>query len=505
MQGATNIADIELAMTNPVVTNARIESSSPPQEESNPGGNRPMLRPDSSAWSVQSGTETNAEKVARDVKELGGWDALERVFDLRQELVSTEDERKVVDANGDELPITVREAVRCRSIVDEVGLLRIISSIKKVNVSKGGWQLKALLLVSLGIFICYLVIINELTGKVPSDNGLGACLEDESVNAMRDMRMSTQTGFCTNADCTETMNATFVEIPWTNATYNAAQDACDVYYEQNTPWIVAATLIPYTLAFSTLYNVMFRNRDLIRLLKRNEDSDPMVLMAPKAMINIGSLFLRFVLIAFYSNRYTDSSVTLFVDLFLLFVFAEIVDYLFSLISKPFFNAVKGEIKEFDEAYMMMEKESRGFVFEQKEGSRDLPKVKLDDNATIHPAYLPKNDDGSKGELVGYYFTSAGARMIELRQCLPWKFGSNYSSTLNGRWKIHTRKDESVKKERHALGMICEGCKCDPIRDVHYTKGLLFWLLYRTLSLSPSLSLSLCQTCFDEAISENSEK
>lgn len=51
----------------------------------------------------------------------------------------------------------------------------------------------------------------------------------------------------------------------------------------------------------------------------------------------------------YSNKYTDSSVTLFVDLFLLFVFAEIVDHLFSLISMPFFNAVKGEIKEFDEA------------------------------------------------------------------------------------------------------------------------------------------------------------
>ena len=176
MQGATNIADIELAMTNPVVTNARIESSSPPQEESNPGGNRPMLRPDSSAWSVQSGTETNAEKVKRDVKELGGWDTLERVFDLRQELVSTGDERKVVDANGDELPITVREAVRCRSIVDEVGLLRIISSSKKVVVSKGGQQLNALLKVSIGISVAY-----GLTPIVQSDNGLGACLEDESV------------------------------------------------------------------------------------------------------------------------------------------------------------------------------------------------------------------------------------------------------------------------------------------------------------------------------------
>ena len=152
MQGATNIADLELAMTNPVVTNARIESSSPPQEESNPGGNRPMpLRPDSSAWSVQSGTETNAEKIKRDVKELGGWDALERVFDLRQELVSTEDERKVVDANGDELPITVSEAVRCRSIVDETGLLRIISSRRKVEVSKGWGQYKALFKVSVGI------------------------------------------------------------------------------------------------------------------------------------------------------------------------------------------------------------------------------------------------------------------------------------------------------------------------------------------------------------------
>ncbi|GMH82800.1 hypothetical protein TrST_g4744 [Triparma strigata] len=230
--------------------------------------------------------------------------------------------------------------------------------------------------------------------------------------------------------------------------------------------------------------------DLIRMLKRNEDSDPIMLMVPKAFINTGSLFLRFALIVGYSNRYTDSSVTLFVDLFLLFVFAEIVDYLLSLISKPFFNSVKGEIKEFDEAYMMMEKESRGFIFEQEEGSSELPKVELDALASIHPAYLPKNDDGSKGELAGYYFTASDkdtTRMIKRRQRLPWKFGSNYSSTLNGRWKIHTKKDE---KERHWPSICWKGCKCDPIRDVRYNNDHLF---------------NLCQTCFDEAISENAEK
>ncbi|GMI13410.1 hypothetical protein TrVE_jg6753 [Triparma verrucosa] len=360
MQGATNISDVELAI-NPVVANAGAESSSQLREEAGRGGNRPMLRPDSSAWSVQSGTETNAEKIKRDIKSKGGIGALERVFDLRQELVSTEDLRKVVDANGDELPISVQEAVRCRSIVDEVGLLRIILSGWKIRVSKGGGQYDALSIAILGILFGYWAIIMGLV-LVPSDNGLGTCLEAESINDMRDMRMHTQTGFCTNADCTETMNATVVENPWTNVKYNAAQDACDGYHEQNSPLIRIALLIQFTLAFSTLFDIFFRVYDPIRLLKRNEDSDPSALMMTKAFINFGSLFLRSALIAGFSNKYTDSSVTLFVDLFLLFVFAEIVDYLFSLISTPFFNAVKGEIKESDEAYMMMEKESRNFIF-----------------------------------------------------------------------------------------------------------------------------------------------
>ena len=75
---------------------------------------------------------------------------------------------------------------------------------------------------------------------------------------MRNMRMSTQTGICTNADCTETMNATFVESPWTNVKYNAAQDACDGYYEQNEPWIDIAMLIQFILMLSTLLDVVLR-------------------------------------------------------------------------------------------------------------------------------------------------------------------------------------------------------------------------------------------------------
>ena len=119
-----------------IAANAGADSSSQLREEANRGGNRPMLRPDSSAWSVQTGTEMNAEMIKLDIKSKGGVGALKSVFDLRQELVSTEDLRKVVDANGDELPISVQEAVRCRSIVDEVGLLRIINSEWKVKVSK---------------------------------------------------------------------------------------------------------------------------------------------------------------------------------------------------------------------------------------------------------------------------------------------------------------------------------------------------------------------------------
>lgn len=130
---------------------------------------------------------------------------------------------------------------------------------------------------------------------------------------------------------------------------------------------------------------------------------------------------------------------------------------------------------------MMEKESHGFIFEQKEGSTELPAVRLDlgkGMASIHPAYL-KNNDGSKGKLAGYYFTTPGTKIMSLRQCLPWKFGSNYSSTLNGRWKIYTKKDG---KDRHVTGKECTGCKLNPIRDICYT-----WEFLMDISVKPALT------------------
>ena len=181
-----------------------------------------------------------------------------------------------MDANGDELPITVQKAVRCRSIVNEVGLLRIIDSEWKVRIAKGWAQFRVLRDVSFGIFFCYLIITAKLRETVPSDGGLGACLEAELINTMRDMLMTCQSGLCINADCTETMNGTFVENPWTIAMYNAAKDACDIYHDQNMPWIDWAILIQGLLAM-WYDGVFIKMTDLSGLLKRNDDSDPLLL------------------------------------------------------------------------------------------------------------------------------------------------------------------------------------------------------------------------------------
>ena len=489
---------------NPAVTNAGVKSSPQPKEESNSGGNRPdMLRPASSAWSVQPGTEANASKIKRDIKSKGGVGALECVFDLRQKLLSTEDERKVVDANGDELPISVQEAVRCRNIVDEVGLLNIICSFKKIQVSKGGKQFDALMYASYGIGLCY-VVAGFVSFQAPFDSGLEACLQAESINALRDMRMPTQTGFCSTANCTEIMNATFVKNPimnatfvknpWTDDTYSAAQDACDGYLEQNEFWIACSIMIPFAITILTLMHMTSEYDDLVGLLKRNEDSDPMVLTIPKGVIRVFSSLLRIILVMKYQNKYADNSVTYFVDLTLLFVFAEIVDYLLSFIEAPFLNALKGEIKEFDEAYMMMENEFRGFIFEQKEGSRELPKVKLDLNETfICPAYL-KNDDGSKGDLAGYYMIAYGGLVpsnIKKRQRRPWKFGSKYSSILNGRWKIHIKKDEKGRLKNYRPFKRCAECE-HVIKDVYHCTDM-------------GGDNVLCATCYSKLITESAGK
>ena len=182
------------------------------------------------------------------------------------------------------------------------------------------------------------------------------------------------------------------------------------------------------------------------MLARSKDADPYVITDSNVVMTSGSLFLRLILIHGYSNHFAADYVTLFVDLFLVFVFAELMDIFFARIRKPYIDAVKKEISDFDASWTRLEKADPLFAFTPPEG-QDRPKdVKLDlanreeGECIIYPAYKEGSEDGKKGELAGFYFTSASFQtrlIVSLQSCLP-RFLGPYSSALNAKFKVRSK-------------------------------------------------------------------
>ena len=164
-------------------------------------------------------------------------------------------------------------------------------------------------------------------------------------------------------------------------------------------------------------------------------------------VSVGSVFLRFIMILCYSNHYAADYVTLFVDLFLVFVFAELVDIFFAIIRKPYIDAVKKEMTDFDASWTRLEKADPLFAFTPPEG-QDSPKdVEVDaDRCRIYPAYKKGSEDGKKGELAGFYFTAAISHtrvIVDLMSCLP-SFFDPYSSALNAKFKVQAKEDDKIR-------------------------------------------------------------
>ena len=207
----------------------------------------------SSAWSMHShleDAETVREKDKARIKEKGGMGALERIYELKKALVEELGDEKVVDAAGVELPLTLREVVRTKAVVDEVGLVNIVSSETKVGVAARSDRLtKKLGYVSIGTMFLYIGITLALV--VWSDNpevydqGRGACQEAESLKIMMNMDMSTTEGLCTDTACNETtaVTATIVENGWNpTSSFSEASDICRELYGRNKVFVDMACL-----------------------------------------------------------------------------------------------------------------------------------------------------------------------------------------------------------------------------------------------------------------------
>jgi len=212
-----------------------------------------------------------------------------------------------------------------------------------------------------------------------------------------------------------------------------------------------ACFIQLGIAVWSFYGATMTMSDLRSLLARGKDADPSIITTSNMLVTLGSLILRVILILCYSNHYAADYVTLFVDLFLVFVFAELMDILVARIRKPYIDAVKKEISDFDTSWTRLEKADPLFAFTPPEGQERPEDVKVDLDpdvgCIIYPAYKKGSEDGKKGELAGFYFTSLSSRtrgIVFLQSCLP-RFLGPYSSALNAKFKVKLKEDD---KKRH---------------------------------------------------------
>ena len=423
------------------------------------------------------GAEAVRERDKERIKEKGGMGALERIYELKKELVDEVGDEKVVDAAGMELPLTLREVVRTKSVVDEAGLVNIVDSKMKVKVAaRSIWPADKSFMVSVGMLFLYMGIASALMiwafNPDVYDQGGGACHEAESLKIMMEMDMSTTEGLflCTDSACSATMavTTTGVEHGWdSTSSFSEAEDICYELRRRNGVFIFMAAFIQGGTAIWSLLGGFLTGSSLRSLLARSKDADPNVITDSNAVVTAGSLGLRLLLILAYSNWYAADYVTLFVDLFLVFVFAELMDIFVARIMKPYIDAVKKEISDFDASWTRLEKADPLFAFTPPAG-QDRPKdVKVDaDGCIIYPAYKEGSEDGKKGELAGFYFTSSDPdirKTVSRQSCLPNFIFSPYSSALNARFKMLFKEDD---KKRHVKEDEANG---DERRHLYYVE------------------------------------
>mmetsp|Transcript_6602 Transcript_6602/g.12726 ORF Transcript_6602/g.12726 Transcript_6602/m.12726 type:complete len:335 (-) Transcript_6602:74-1078(-) len=306
-----------------------------------------------------------------------------------------------------------------------------------------------------------------------------ALVMKQSLKIMIQMDMSTTEGLflCTDSACnaTRAVTTTGVENGWdSTSSFWEAEDICDDLYGRNMHPINYACFIQLGIAVWSFYGATMTMSDLRSLLARSKDADPNVMTISNVMVTFGSLILRYYLILNYSNYYAADYVTLFVDLFLVFVFAELMDVLVARIMKPYIDAVKKEISDFDASWTRLEKADPLFAFTPPKGQERPEGIFIDLGLTgfpifnfflqvraiIYPAYK-KDSDGKKGELAGFYFTAAHPRSLSIipnQSGFP-SFFDPYSSALNAKFKMkfkedgekrHVKEDEKFGLERRHL-------------------------------------------------------
>jgi hypothetical protein len=215
------------------------------------------------------------------------------------------EEEMTVDACGNDLPISVRDAARCKAIFDEAGIVNVICSDMKLRMSGGERVLKRYKRMNKFILLfIFAVFLAVNVGFSSFDQGLGDCLVAHRSFTNNTVLLASET-------CDDTDKCTFDSVNMeTTVDMNVAEEACEGFRQFNTnvSIIIFTVLISIVFVETLVIDKLLSFEAFVgKLSARSETVTRCIIMDGVApgLVRPYVLFLRIYLIFFYCNLYGE--------------------------------------------------------------------------------------------------------------------------------------------------------------------------------------------------------
>ncbi|GMI22336.1 hypothetical protein TeGR_g14285 [Tetraparma gracilis] len=442
-------------------------------------------------------------------------------FRATEKIGEGQEEEMTVDACGNDLPISVRDAARCKAIFDEAGIVNVICSKMKLELS-GGWSalkrfnkvvkrlylLCGFLLLSLHLpgnrVLGGLVFNSPLSPLITSfDNGLGDCLTAQRSFTNNTVLLASETCNTTSGECA--FDSVKVEA---TVDMDAAELVCMEFWKSNRILLILVAIVMVVSLILRLPIPSFENTTS-KLSGRSEPVFMSVFMIEILLPTIIG-WLRVNLVLIYSNHYADNIVNFVADLALLLIVAELYEEFCEAMISSSRAAVQAELNEFDATFEEEFGEDPLDVLEPREEG-EIPYLPLEDfdldlsgaicrrGQQMNLIAYKKGPDGRRGTPAGLYMMGKSPAAGETSESCVWRIArrlykqARWSSSLNSAWTT-----KSFECDLPAA-FSCNGCYNRYEFDTHtpYTycgEG-------KTRLLKAKRCFVLCKGCHDAASEE----
>ena len=223
------------------------------------------------------------------------------------------EEETTVDAAGNDLPISVRDAARCKAIFDEAGLVNVICSEMKLRVGGGEGLMKPfkIMVIKLAFATLLLVLVAVAYFFLGSwDPGFGDCIAAARSFTGETLLLKSKTlrpegTPCDDDDTTGCTHDT-VFMEGTVDIY-AAYETCNGYYWWNFCFVLFTVGLLFLRMITSLFpiSLMTKMNQLMATATSEEPVRPYVLDRKILDLTIDCMRVAFVL--YFSNRYGEKN------------------------------------------------------------------------------------------------------------------------------------------------------------------------------------------------------